>query len=287
MYRLTTAVRSTQSLLSQKALASSLKANVFLNREFHWWKKSDGKKKEKEKKEEKTEKDHVENDNKNVINKETVKENILPPETKITDAIKASSVAESVEEAQNNHYEQFKEDFDITEIDNNGQDFFNLAKADNVTITKFDLSNKNVTFNDVFKMLVSDDRSQFEPNGISYGSPMGKTGFPAIPPRDQSATSDELVVPIIPLPLRPLFPGFIQSILISDRNTIQKLKEINSTRKPYIGLFLRKEMTSNNIRDSPDVIRDINELHTVGTYKCFNNSNVDLLKSAISRCRVP
>ena len=80
---------------------------------------------------------------------------------------------------------------------------------------------------------------------------------------------DEMVIPAIPLPLRPLLPGFMQNLTISDRATIQKLREVQRSADRYVGLFLRKEKSSNDLADSPDVIRNLSEVYSVGTYVYF------------------
>lgn len=76
---------------------------------------------------------------------------------------------------------------------------------------------------------------------------------------------DEMVIPAIPLPVRPLLPGFIQNLTISDRATIQKLKEVQSSPDRYVGLFLRKERSSNDLADNPDVIHSLADIFEVGT----------------------
>ena len=80
---------------------------------------------------------------------------------------------------------------------------------------------------------------------------------------------DEMVIPAIPLPLRPLLPGFMQNLTISDRATIQKLREVQRSTDRYVGLFLRKEKSSNDLADNPDIIRNISDVYNVGTYGCF------------------
>ena len=75
----------------------------------------------------------------------------------------------------------------------------------------------------------------------------------------------EMVIPAIPLPVRPLLPGFMQNLTISDRATIQKLRELQASSDRYVGLFLRKEKSSNDLADNPDVIRSLSEIYSVGT----------------------
>ena len=80
-----------------------------------------------------------------------------------------------------------------------------------------------------------------------------------------SEVPDELTIPIIPLPIRPLLPGFLQSLTISNRATVQKLKEMSETSNPIVGVFMRKKLLSNDLADSPDVIRNLSEICSVGT----------------------
>ena len=75
----------------------------------------------------------------------------------------------------------------------------------------------------------------------------------------------EMVIPAIPLPVRPLLPGFMQNLTISDRATIQKLREVQASSDRYVGLFLRKEKSSNDLADNPDVIRSLSDVYSVGT----------------------
>lgn len=145
-------------------------------------------------------------------------------------------------------------------------------KNDNITVTKYDFSNSanKVTLGDVFKMLVSEEgqAEEGDQEGIQLGNSFNKAGFAQFyPPTPR--IRDEMVLPAIPLPVRPLLPGFVQNLLISDRRTIQKLRELSSSSERFIGLFLRKEMSSNELSDSPDVIRSIDDICQVGTYISF------------------
>lgn len=87
---------------------------------------------------------------------------------------------------------------------------------------------------------------------------------------------NEMVIPAIPLPVRPLLPGFMQNLTISDRATIQKLREVQASSDRYVGLFLRREKSSNDLADNPDVIRSLSDIYSVGTYEWTD--------SLISRC---
>jgi len=76
---------------------------------------------------------------------------------------------------------------------------------------------------------------------------------------------NEMIIPAIPLPVRPLLPGFLQNLTISDRATIQKLREVQSSPDRYVGLFLRKAKSSNDLVDKPDVIKSLDDIFPVGT----------------------
>ena len=57
----------------------------------------------------------------------------------------------------------------------------------------------------------------------------------------------------------------MQNLTISDRATIQKLREVQASSDRYVGLFLRKEKSSNDLADNPDVIRSLSDVYSVGT----------------------
>lgn len=76
---------------------------------------------------------------------------------------------------------------------------------------------------------------------------------------------NEMIIPAIPLPVRPLLPGFLQNLTISDRATIQKLREVQSSPDRYVGLFLRKAKSSNDLVDKPDIIKSLDDIFPVGT----------------------
>lgn len=163
-------------------------------------------------------------------------------------------------------------------------------EKDKVTVTKIDFTKPagKMTLGDVFKMIATENEGGDEngPEDLGVGnsfSNMDVSSF--LTPRP--SISDKMILPAIPLPVRPLLPGFIQNLLISDRRTIQKLKEINSSAERFVGLFLRKEISSNELSDSPDVIHSLDEICKVGTYIPLSFIIIDVLKLEISVCRVP
>ena len=72
--------------------------------------------------------------------------------------------------------------------------------------------------------------------------------------------NDSLVLPALPLPLVPILPGITQKFTITDRATIQKLKELQ-TRDNVIGLFLQKNPPTR----FTSIINDLDEIYPVGT----------------------
>lgn len=104
------------------------------------------------------------------------------------------------------------------------------------------------------------EESDAEKISFSPG-PSIKTLFPS----RIAEVPDEMTIPAIPLPIRPLLPGFLQALTISNRATVQKLKEMQQTPNPVVGVFMRKKLLSNDLADSPDVIHDLSEICSVGT----------------------
>ena len=84
-------------------------------------------------------------------------------------------------------------------------------------------------------------------------------------PKPVCLTSD-MVIPAIPLPVRPIFPGFLLELVVSDPATVRKLREVQKSENRYVGLFLRKEKASNSLADHPDIIRNIDDVYHIGTY---------------------
>lgn len=78
----------------------------------------------------------------------------------------------------------------------------------------------------------------------------------------------------LPLVSRPLFPGLITSVTLTDPTTIQALDELssNSSNTPaYISCFLRKKNSSGVtdggvILETPEVITSPDDLYTVGSF---------------------
>ena len=100
----------------------------------------------------------------------------------------------------------------------------------------------------------------------------------------------------LPVIHRPLFPGIVTSVTVTDETTIQQLEQICNTKRVvgggsagvggYVGVFLRKKQSNNNsgagpggsgtnngstsqdsfLLEQPELITDANDLYNVGTF---------------------
>uniref|UniRef100_A0A7S2RZQ8 Lon protease homolog n=1 Tax=Rhizochromulina marina TaxID=1034831 RepID=A0A7S2RZQ8_9STRA len=76
-------------------------------------------------------------------------------------------------------------------------------------------------------------------------------------------------IPVIPLGHRPLFPGMVQGLLVTDPPTIRGLAERLQQGENYVGVFLRKQPPLEG--GVPEVVQSIRELHSVGTLAQIHN----------------
>ncbi|KAL1212769.1 Lon protease-like protein [Cardamine amara subsp. amara] len=85
---------------------------------------------------------------------------------------------------------------------------------------------------------------------------------------------DCLTVLALPVPHRPLFPGFYMPIYVKDPKVLAALQESRRRQAPYAGAFLLKDDPSTDSASSTDIEKNINELkgkellnrlHEVGT----------------------
>jgi Lon-like ATP-dependent protease len=85
---------------------------------------------------------------------------------------------------------------------------------------------------------------------------------------------DCLTVLALPVPHRPLFPGFYMPIYVKDPKVLAALQESRRRQAPYAGAFLLKDDPSADSSSSTDAEKNINELkgkellnrlHEVGT----------------------
>lgn len=104
-----------------------------------------------------------------------------------------------------------------------------------------------------------------EPVVSSSSSALSRVGFGDEAPRYPHLTA-------LPVISKPLFPGIVTSITVSDEATIDALEKIKGSAGPggYIGVFLRKKypngVTDGGVLvDYPELITDPSELYKVGT----------------------
>jgi Lon-like ATP-dependent protease len=76
----------------------------------------------------------------------------------------------------------------------------------------------------------------------------------------------------LPLISRPLFPGLITAVTLTDPVTIKAIEELHTKGNSFLSCFLRAKHTSGVISDSksvldtPEIITDISDLYSVGTF---------------------
>eukprot|EP00568_Trieres_chinensis_P005034 CAMPEP_0183299092 /NCGR_PEP_ID=MMETSP0160_2-20130417/5907_1 /TAXON_ID=2839 ORGANISM="Odontella Sinensis, Strain Grunow 1884" /NCGR_SAMPLE_ID=MMETSP0160_2 /ASSEMBLY_ACC=CAM_ASM_000250 /LENGTH=937 /DNA_ID=CAMNT_0025461261 /DNA_START=30 /DNA_END=2843 /DNA_ORIENTATION=+ len=73
----------------------------------------------------------------------------------------------------------------------------------------------------------------------------------------------------LPVTTRPLFPGVLSSVTLTDQPTIEALERLQGNG--YVGVFLRKDSPSGVsenglVLDAPELITDPDELYKVGTF---------------------
>jgi ATP-dependent Lon protease len=85
------------------------------------------------------------------------------------------------------------------------------------------------------------------------------------PHGDNSPTPNPLLM--LPTTRKPLFPGYLTSLIVKDDKTIEALKENKNNSATYLGVFLRKDINVEN----PDLIVGHNDIHAVGTFAQVQN----------------
>jgi len=75
----------------------------------------------------------------------------------------------------------------------------------------------------------------------------------------------------LPVVTRPLFPGVLSSVTLSDPTTIEAMEKLSRDGAGYVGIFLRKDSSSGVsenglVLETPEVITDASALHQVGTF---------------------
>lgn len=75
----------------------------------------------------------------------------------------------------------------------------------------------------------------------------------------------------LPVVGRPLFPGVLSSITLTDPTTIEAMEKLSRDGTGYVGVFLRKDASSGVsenglVLDTPEIITDPKDLFGVGTF---------------------
>lgn len=88
----------------------------------------------------------------------------------------------------------------------------------------------------------------------------------------QGGDNSPMVNPLIILPtrIRPIFPGFMATIMIRNEETIEALLK-NEKAGGYVGIFYRPKSIIDNavtavVKDDLELITDINQISRVGTF---------------------
>jgi len=78
----------------------------------------------------------------------------------------------------------------------------------------------------------------------------------------------------LPVVSRPLFPGIVTSVTLTDPVTIDAVEKLSNNGTGYIGVFLRKS-EGGVLIDTPEVITDANQLFKVGAFAQIYKFNRD------------
>eukprot|EP00596_Hydrurales_sp_CCMP1899_P000283 CAMPEP_0119035724 /NCGR_PEP_ID=MMETSP1177-20130426/2932_1 /TAXON_ID=2985 /ORGANISM="Ochromonas sp, Strain CCMP1899" /LENGTH=950 /DNA_ID=CAMNT_0006994419 /DNA_START=142 /DNA_END=2994 /DNA_ORIENTATION=- len=68
----------------------------------------------------------------------------------------------------------------------------------------------------------------------------------------------------IPLSRRPIFPGFLQGVMVKDEKTIEAILRSHDSGVSYLSTFLRTD--KDTIIESPELISSLDQIHKVGTF---------------------
>jgi ATP-dependent Lon protease len=86
----------------------------------------------------------------------------------------------------------------------------------------------------------------------------------------------------LPLVSRPLFPGLITAVTLTDSATINAFEELHTKGNSFLSCFLRAKYSSGvasetgTVLETPELITDISDLHTVGTFAQIQRLTRDL-----------
>lgn len=147
-----------------------------------------------------------------------------------------------------------------------------------------DSSEQSATLNNSSKYKKS--RTGYSSAGSNVLVPSSRLGF-----GDQAPRYPHLMA--IPILSRPVFPGVLTPLTITDKETIKALEKIlaNSGAGGYLGLFLKKDnqhdVTKGLEHEKPEIITNAADLYRVGTFAQIqrltkSDSSVDLDDEDIS-----
>jgi len=128
-----------------------------------------------------------------------------------------------------------------------------------------DKSEQSATLNNSSKYKKSRSRSGYSSSGNSNVLlPASRLGF-----GDQAPRYPHLMA--MPILSRPVFPGVLTPLTITDKDTIKSLEKIvNGGSGGYLGLFLKKDHPNDVGKGlepiKPEIITDPNDLYKVGTF---------------------
>ena len=163
------------------------------------------------------------------------------------------------------------------------------GKGSKVNIQASSSSNSSNSTNDSSGTIISSGDGSTDSSSSNMPA---RLGFGDEAPRYPHLTA-------LPVIHRPLFPGIVTSVTVTDETTIQQLEQICNTKRViggggagvggYVGVFLRKKQSSSNnntsaggtsggtnhsnntsqdgfLLEQPELITDVNDLYNVGTF---------------------
>lgn len=104
----------------------------------------------------------------------------------------------------------------------------------------------------------------------SYSSGSGSRTSTTIVPQFGDSTPRPSSVLTIPIPSRPLIPGFVSTVHVSDPKTCEYIQSNVAKGRQYAGLFLRADKGKNI--DVPELITNLSQVYNVGTFASINSA---------------
>lgn len=106
----------------------------------------------------------------------------------------------------------------------------------------------------------SSDSEERRPSLVVVGEPKN-TDITALAQGDNAPRPPQVIA--LPITRKPLFPGFMVPLTITDEAMIEALTGLKRSLKPYLGVFMAKEANEEGGEAIP--LRDIGDVHRVGT----------------------